>query len=320
MSVAVIIVNYGTPDMAVDATESVLAAATPAEVHLVDNASPGGDAALLTQSARERGWANRVTLWLEDENHGFGRGNNLVLKALAGRPEPPDYVFLLNPDATLENDALKHLTDILDADPQIAAAGAAIRGTDGFPAVAAFRFPGFISEVTRVIDFGPLGRIFRRFRVPLGANLPRGPVDWVSGAAVMFRLKALEDVDFFDPRFFLYYEEVDLMRRLRAAGWQVMHVPDALVLHHAGASTGVSSIETSSRRNPAYLYDSWTLYFSKNLGRIPALVLAFTLLPAACLNILQSRLRGRAPSLPQKFFRDHFRYVISPLIGKRNVS
>ncbi|MBT8424399.1 MAG: glycosyltransferase family 2 protein [Silicimonas sp.] len=321
MTVAVIIVNYGTAALAADAVDSVLSvhdASTEIEVHLVDNASPGEDARHLTEHAEKHGWGDRVRLWLETRNHGFGEGNNIVLRALADRQAPPDYVFLLNPDATMENDAVAYLTAALDADPKVAAAGAAIRGADGEPAVAAFRFPGFVSEVTRVIDFGPLARLFKGRRVALGAVLPHGAVDWVSGAAVMFRFRALEEIGFFDPGFFLYYEEVDLMRRLRAAGWRVLHVPEAQVMHHAGIATGVGGQDDANRRNPPYLYRSWALYFSKSFGRGKALLLALALFPAGGLNVLQSRLRGRSPSLPQKFFRDHWSLVVRPLIGKRN--
>lgn len=323
MSVAVIVVNYGTAQLAAEAVDSVLSICGPSgeiEVHLVDNASPGGDAQSLRSFAEQRGWGNQVTLWLEPRNHGFGEGNNIVLRALADRPAAPDYIFLLNPDAALENDAVAHLVAALDADPKAAAAGAAIRDTNGEPAVAAFRFPGVVSEVTRIIDFGPLARLFRSRRVALGAVLPHSSVDWVSGAAVMFRFRALQEIGFFDPGFFLYYEEVDLMRRLHVAGWRVLHVPEAQVRHHAGIATGVSGRDDARRRNPSYLYQSWALYFLKSFGRGKALFLALALMPAAVLNVLQNRLRGRTPSLPQKFFRDHWHHVVRPLAGKRHLS
>ena len=70
--------------------------------------------------------APRVTLYPERVNHGFGRGNNLVLHALAARPTPPDKVFLLNPDAQLDNEAIAILADVLDQTP-----GTAICGCSG---------------------------------------------------------------------------------------------------------------------------------------------------------------------------------------------
>lgn len=317
MKIAVIVVNYQTAELAVEAVESVLATSGDVpgcEIHLVDNASSGNDVAQLSAAAKEHGWSSRVTLWAEKTNHGFGRGNNLVLRALADREaaDQPDYVLLLNPDATLRNDALIQMAQALSDGPDIAAVGAAILNSKGDPAASSFRFPGVISEVIRVIDFGPLKRAMPRSRLSLPATLPRQEVDWVSGSVVMFRFEAIKAVDFFDPGFFLYYEEVDLMRRLRKAGWRVLHVPEAKVLHHAGASTGVRS-EDTNRRNPAYVYESWTHYFRQSLGRPRALGLALLLFLAAGLNVLTHAVRGRPSSLPQKFFRDHMQHSILPL-------
>ena len=78
-SIAVIVVNYGTAPLAVSAVESVLErqhGGRLVEIHLVDNASPNDDAAFLRETHAAKGWGERVTLHLENENRGFGRGNN----------------------------------------------------------------------------------------------------------------------------------------------------------------------------------------------------------------------------------------------------
>ena len=261
MSVAVIIVNYGVADLAAGAVDSVLSQTLTrdVEIHLVDNASPGDDPEKLKSIHKEREWGTRVTLWLEDQNHGFGEGNNVVLRALADRETKPEFVFLLNPDASLEGDAITELAKTIEADPGVAAAGAGLRDSNGAPATAAFRFPGMISELEHTASLGSMTRFLKNFRVALSPDLPAGPVDWVSGAAVMFRFQALMDVDFFDPDFFLYYEEVDLMRRLKERGWITYYVPSAKVLHHEGASTGVRQ-DVETKRNPSYLYHSWLVF------------------------------------------------------------
>lgn len=315
MNIAVIVVNYGTADLAIEAVDSVLATQQEAhicEVHLLDNASPGDDADRLREKAAA--WGEGVTFWPETQNLGFGRGNNVVLHALEARAQAarPDYVFLLNPDAAVLGDAIDQLASALSENPDVAAVGAAIRDSERDLAVSAFRFPTWISELVRVIDFGPLKRLAQNSRVSLPAKLPRQEVDWVSGSAVMFRFDALTAVGFFDPGFFLYFEEVDLMRRLKDAGWRVMHIPQAEVVHHAGAATGIHTAAPRGRK-PVYIYDSWAHYFARSFGRWPALGLAVLVLPAGVLNVLLGALRGRAPTLPQSFFRDHIRHVIWPL-------
>ena len=271
--VCVIIVNYGTADLALEAATSVLAQADRLHsLHIVDNASPGPDAVRIADTITTRAWGDRVTLHPERVNHGFGRGNNLVIAALLNTPNPPDKIFLLNPDARLGNDAVTLLARFLDANPKAGAAGARIEKPGGIPVTAAFRFPGLISTFSGAVAFGPLSRLCARWQVPLPATLPSGPVDWVAGAAVMFRTAALRDAQMFDPAYFLYYEEVDLMRQTAKAGWQTWYVAEALVLHAEGAATGVKSGRPERRRLPAYWYQSWQYYMRKNHGRATALL------------------------------------------------
>lgn len=316
-SIAVIVVNYGTADLSIEAVESVLAhqhGGHPVEVHLVDNASPGDDAARFAQVHDERGWGEGVTLWLERKNHGFGRGNNVVIHALMRREVAPDYVFLLNPDAALENEALAILADRLDAEPRAGAAGAGIALPSGKPVTAAFRFPSATSEFVQAATFGPLARLFANRIVALPPDQPDGPVDWVAGAAVMFRMAVLRPLNGFDPDFFLYYEEVELMYRIRQAGYEILYVPGARVLHAEGASTDQKSHRTERRPRPTYWYRSWMLYYLKTVGRAGAIRAGFSWMAGAVLNIPLSALRGRKPSMPLNFLNDFPRQVMKPLI------
>ena len=315
--IAVIVVNYGTAELSIAAVESVLAgdhSRCAVEVHLLDNASPGNDAARFQTAHAEKGWGAHVRRWLEAENHGFGRGNNVVLHALAKDGSPPDKVFLLNPDARLHNEAVDILAHALEANPEAGAAGAAVLREDLSPAIAAFRFPGAKSELARLLSFGPFDRLVARHLVALPPDQPAGPVDWVSGAAVMFRFEAVAKIGFFDPGFFLYYEEVDLMRRLQDSGWHTLYVPEAQVVHVEGAATGQFAAKETRKPDPWYLYQSWAHYFRRAYGRGRALSLALALWPAACFNLVHRGLRGKAPSIPKRFFSDHWRYVVWPLI------
>ncbi len=196
--ISVVVVNYGTAELAIAGVESVLArdhGERRVDIHLVDNASPGDDRAVLAEKCASPAWQERVTFYPETENHGFGRGHNLVFRALAARATPPDYVFLLNPDARLENEAIALLADFLDATPAAGFAGAGISKPDSGPVTAAFRFPGLVSEWVQTLGFGPVSRLFSGHRVALPPDHPRGPVGWVAGAAVMARLSTVRSHD-----------------------------------------------------------------------------------------------------------------------------
>lgn len=321
-NVAVIIVNYGTADLVIQSVESVLArlhAGRRVEINVVDNASPGDDARLLAEAHAARGWGDRgVTFWPETENHGFGRGNNVVLRALAERPEPPEFVLLLNSDAWLENETIDILARALEADPHAAGAGAGILHEDGTPAVAAFRFPTMASEVARVLGIGPVERMLKKTRVALPPD-HSGPVDWVAGASVMFRFDALRAVNFFDPVYFLYFEEVDMMRRMAKSGWRILYVRAALVTHVAGASTTVRTEDTVGRRRPDYVYQSWRHYFTRQHGRAYALTTALLVVASSAVNMMQARLRRKPSGLPNDFIEDHWRHVVRPLLNGRRI-
>lgn len=314
--IAVIVVNYGTADLAIAAVDSVLArpdARWPVEVHLVDNGSPGGDAARLAEAAAVRGWGPKVTLWLEEENHGFGRGNNVVLEDLARRDVPPDYVFLLNPDAMLVNDAASILAEFLEAHPAAAAAGAQIVRPDLGPVTAAFRFPGMASEFAEAVSIGPVGRLLGRWQVALPPDLPCGRIGWASGAAVLIRFEAIQRTGFFDRDFFLYFEETELMWRLRRAGHDIWFVPEAQVSHVAGAATGMQDGKHVSKAQPSYWYDSWRLYHVKTRGVAAARRIALARAGGFALNAAVRRIVGQPVRGPMNFWPDFRRFVLSPL-------
>ena len=130
----------------------------------------------------------------------------------------------------------------------------------------------------------------------------------------MMRLDALREVGFFDPDFFLYYEEVELMRRLRREGYRTLYVPRARVSHIAGAATDVSSHDPRPRRRPVYVYDSWRLYFEKVHGRGYALATSMAKIPAAVMGGGLSRLKRRQSGQPIGFYGDHWRHVVRPLL------
>lgn len=316
--ISVIIVNYGTADLTIAAVESVRArhhGGREVDIHVVDNASPGEDAELLRVAHAERGWGERVTLYPERVNHGFGRGNNLVLHALATRHSVPSKVFLLNPDAQLDNEALDILAAFLDSHPAAGCVGAGITNPDGRLATAAFRFPTAISEFSDSLAFGPVARLFQRHTVPLAPDLPTQRVNWVSGAAAMLRWEAVWQCHGFDPRFFLYFEEVDLMRQLARHGWETWYVPEARVCHIEGAATNVKGGKVPSRPNPDYWYDSWLTYHLKAHGPWGARLCAAARLLGWSANRAISFVRRRPTAAPPSYLDGFARRILRPLAG-----
>ena len=321
-TIAVIIVNYGTAELAAEAVRSVLEnthGTCRVEVHLVDNASPDGDARVLQQLHAQEGWDRSdngpVTIYAETQNHGFGRGNNVALNALAARETPPDYVLLLNPDAQVQSGALETLATFLDTHENVGCVGAQISKPSEGPVTAAFRFPSAKVEFVSAANLNPITRAFGGATMWMSPDLPTQQVDWVAGAAVMFRMKALEEAGFFDPDFFLYFEEVELIWRLAQHGWPCWYVREAKVIHHEGAATDVRSGEGARKRRPAYWYQSQAMYFRKTASPFRATGRAVARLAGALVHRGVSLLRGRQPDLPKAYFKDYMRHTLFPVFG-----
>jgi GT2 family glycosyltransferase len=209
---SVSIVNTGSRELLLACLESL--AGTDAEVVVLDNASEDGSA----NAVRER--FPDVRLIAQSHRAGFGANHNTVIRATTGR-----YVYVLNEDTTATDWGFEQLTAYLDSQSRVAALGPRLVYPDGGLQDSAWRFPTPLVSTLSLATLGRLGVTQSR------GDIPRA-VDWVTGAAVVLRREALEEVGLFDESFFLYSEEVDLQARLQSAGWEVHYFPGVTVVHH----------------------------------------------------------------------------------------
>lgn len=242
--IGVVIVSWNVRDLLRACLASLGEAGRPTRVVVVDNASSDGSAAML------RAEFPAVGLIANTDNRGFTAANNQGFRALGLRlgdetaggldATRPGRVLILNPDAELAPGALDDLAECLDRHPEAAAAGPRLVYGDGAPQESRRRFPGLwtgILEATPWAWHWPDNPVARRYHMrDVPPELP-GRVDWLSGAAILFRSEALEAADGFDEGFFMYSEELDLCRRLRDLGWSVRYCPAARVTHHEGRSS-----------------------------------------------------------------------------------
>ncbi len=275
MNIAAIIVNYRTPHLALKCLEA-LSQERKRLNHLraliVDNASGDESVSMLSKAITEpelRDWVNLLPLPM---NGGFGWGNNQGMLHLLQHESKPDAFFLLNPDAAIEPGALEALVACLSEHPDAGAVGSQLLNPDGSHAGSAFRFPTVAREFIRGVGIGRIGRVLRVAPIVMPFGI-KGAVDWVTGASVLLRTKALEESGLFDTGFFLYFEEVELMHRLSRKGWAAYHCPQSRVIHLAGASTGVVDGQTSGNRvAPDYVFHSRRRYFALTGGKSKAFI------------------------------------------------
>ena len=307
MNVAVVIVNYRTPQLTLRCVEALLAekALLPGlRAIVVDGGSDDGSAAEIGQALagpQYRDWVSFLPLPI---NGGFGWANNQAILGLAREQQPPEFIYLLNPDAEVMSGAVGALLSDLAGNPRCAAAGSQLLNAEGCPTASAFRFPSAGREFINAASSEKLGRLLG-IRSTVVRSDRSADVDWVTGASVMFRAAALRETGLFDDGFFLYFDEVELMHRLHARGWTVRHVAQSRVRHLEAASTGVSS----ARPFPPYWYRSRQRYFTLTGGRSGALAADLGLLAGRLVRWAKS-LVGRAPDgagpRPADFLRSGF--------------
>jgi N-acetylglucosaminyl-diphospho-decaprenol L-rhamnosyltransferase len=261
-SVAVVIVNYRTPDMTL-ACVAALAKERTALPYLravvVDGGSGDGSAETLRAGLAGQNWVDLLPMAI---NGGFGWANNQGMLHLLQGPNPPGFIHLLNPDTLVEHGAVATLFKAMADHPKCAAAGSQLINPGGSLAGSAFRFPSVLREFFRG---GQMNRIGQMLGLPEGIIRPTETtkVDWVTGASVMLRTEALRQTGLFDTGFFLYFEEVELMHRLSHAGWDVLTVPASRVMHVGGVATGMADAELHERDHiPDYMFASRRRFFA----------------------------------------------------------
>jgi len=189
------------------------------EVLVLDNASADG-------SAGAAGAHPAVTEVIRlDRRRGKAENDTAILQRARGR-----YALMLNEDSELLPGATGTLRAALAAHPRAGAAGAALLRPDGTPQPSAWRFPWPLPALLTLLS------LHRRLVVQSRGDAVR-EVDWAQSAALLVRSEAARAIGWLDPAFFVYSDEVDFCKRLRDAGWSVLHVPGARAIHHEQLST-----------------------------------------------------------------------------------
>ena len=276
MHTLVVIVNYRTADLTVDCLRSlepevrdVSARFGPTKVVVTDNAS-GDDSPDKIEAAIEReGWSAWASLQRLPRNGGFAYGNNEAIRPALAGGDPPEFVWLLNPDTVVRPNALSALIDFLADRREIGLAGSRLEDPDGTPQRSAFRFPSVASEMDAGLRFGPVTSLVRDKVVAYPVPSEAEPADWVAGASVLVRRQVFEQIGLMDEGYFMYFEEVDFCLRAYRAGWPCWYVPESRVVHLVGQASGVTSKATRTRRRPAYWFESRRRYWLKNGGALP---------------------------------------------------
>jgi N-acetylglucosaminyl-diphospho-decaprenol L-rhamnosyltransferase len=246
---SIVIVNFNSGGHLASCIDSIAGCAPAARVIVVDNASSDG-------SERVALSRDRLTIERNAQNLGFARAVNQGLSHA-----DDELVVLLNPDCRLKPGVLELLRSELEEHPECAIVAPQAHDEDGAIQGNARGDPdmltGLFGRSTLLTRLFPTSRLARR-NVPCdvdGGNRSSREVNWVSGACMLARRDALRAVRGFDERYFLYWEDADLCRRLRDRGYTIRHVPSAHVVHVGGGSSrAASALALREFHRSAYTY------------------------------------------------------------------
>ena len=305
--IAVVIVNYRTPELVTDCLASLKPASETLDlsVFIGDADSQDGSVDLIQNYIAQEAldWATCFDI---GRNGGFAYGNNAIVERFV-QPDPSfDYVHFLNPDTYIRPGAVHALVEFLQTHPRVAISGSRLEDPDGTPRAYGFRDPGPWREFFRGARFSVLDRLFPSGSVKIADLDHTRRVDWVTGASFMMRRAVLDEVGLMDAGYFLYFEETDLMRRTRAAGYEVWHVAESRVVHLAGQSTGVRS-DSARASAPPPLSQVWLAsrarYLRKFHGNFGLVRANMCFLAGDLLYRLHRRLRARPVENPPNMWR-----------------
>jgi N-acetylglucosaminyl-diphospho-decaprenol L-rhamnosyltransferase len=229
--VSVIVVTYNSADEIRQCINSILSQEIDedVEVIVVDNNSKDGTANIIR--------AEYPGLVLIDHgiNAGFAAANNLAFRRTSG-----EYIVLVNPDSKLERSAIAASIRYMEKTPRCGLLGGLLVDENGDSHPSARKFP---TALGKLITMSGLAEKFSSSRFFGGSDFRwfdhQSPleVDWVPGAFTCIRRALIEEIGFFDERYFLYYEETDLCLRARQNGWTIDFIPDCIIQHEGGASS-----------------------------------------------------------------------------------
>lgn len=265
IDLSIVVLNWNVRDLLDRCLASLRSDRCALEIIVVDNASRDDSVALV------RAKYPHATVIANTENRGFTGGNNQGIEASRGR-----YVMVLNPDTKVLGDALDRLAAYLDQHPAVGALGPQLLNPDRSIQSSRRRFPTLLTalfESTWLQGLAPQRILTNYYMADVPPDQPH-EVDWLNGACTVFRREVLDRVGLYDAQtFFMYSEELDLCRRVKEAGWQIVYLPEAQVVHYVGQS----SDQVVAARH-IYFQTSKVRYFRKWHGAFQANILRLWLL------------------------------------------
>ena len=258
--VSALVVTRNAKDDVLQCLKAFFASAdVPVEAVVVDNDSADGTPAAVTDEFPQ------ATVLVQSKNLGYGRAANLGLERCQGR-----FVLLLGADVTVDPQSVGRMADFLLTRPDAGAVGPRLLLPSGKldpDARRAFPIPSTLFYQTVGLSrLFPKSPRFGRYNMGHVDVTDVHEIDAGTAAALMLRVSALDRVGFFDPRYFMFGEDLDLCYRLKLGGWKIFFLPSAGATHHVRPAAPAREREMSYERHRAM----WAYHFKHHSEDVSA--------------------------------------------------
>lgn len=257
MDVSIIIVNYKTADLVTACIASVVEHTKEVsyEIIVVDNNSEDNIGNRLKELYKDD-----VKFVGLDENIGFGRANNKGFEIATGR-----YLFCLNPDTVLLNNAVKILSNFLDEHHDVGVCGGNLYDENMQPTLSFSRMLPSIKWELNILFFNKIEKFLYGKNIQFNHTGKPLNVGYITGADLMIKKSIINDIQGFSNDFFMYYEETDLCCRIKKKGYLITSVPNAKIQHLEGKSLkGKESVKAINTKGIAFSEKSRLTYYRRN--------------------------------------------------------
>lgn len=247
IDVSVIIVNYNTLELTRNTIDSVIMKTFNLnyEIILIDNNSEDG-----SKEFFEENYKDKIIFIKNTQNIGFGRANNKASKIAKGK-----YLFFLNSDTLLINNAIKILFDFIEKNENVAVCGGNLYDQNMQPALSyKEEMLGYNSELLSKIKEKIFFRINKKALKIFNYTSNPKRVSIVLGADFMIRTKVFRELNGFDESFFMYHEESELCFRVLKGNYLIYNVPESKIIHLEGKSTKFKIEKFKMERQGKYLF------------------------------------------------------------------
>ncbi len=264
MLLAIVIVNYRTPKLVIDclcSLENEIEVGSHTVI-VVDNASGDNSVEQIQQAITDNNWSQWVQILPSPVNGGFSAGNNLGIKAVAA-----DAYLLLNSDTIVRAGTINSLLKAMANHPEAGLISPRLEWPDATPQISCFRYRSPISEFIGAAKTDLITQPLKNYEVHIPVSDSPIEPEWTSFACVLIRREVIEQIGLMDEGYFMYFEDIDFCRRARNAGWQILHFPEARIVHLRGGSGSVKADLIARKRPKPYLYASRSRYFATFYGK-----------------------------------------------------